>query len=191
MRQLKLADLQARGISCEPAPQPIFFFPQPVGNDFPAEDAVIAKTSLREFASEEEAFTFLADKKGLMILDTPPVGLTLMAEAQDWRPGVFIKCWWPGAPEEANGRLGDPSDKPMVQALRATVILADLIARGMGDTEEARVYGKRLIAANDKLTGEERAECERRLPKINEWAQRCQENRKTLESLTKVDPPTS
>ena len=178
MRQLTLADLRARGIACEPAPAPIFFIPPPGPDGIPLSDSTIASTSMREFKSDEEAFAFLASKTGLLVLDTPPVWLTRIAEGQDFRPGTVIKCWWPGASEEKNGRLGDHSDVTFVEVMRCYTLLAGLEAGGNGTSPDADDYHRRIAAVEDKLTQEEMAEVARRLPILKEWAERCESMRR-------------
>jgi hypothetical protein len=180
MKQLKLEDLLAHGITCEPAPAPIFFVPPPGPDGSPPSGAVIAKTDIREFKTEEEAYAYLTSKKGLMVLNTPPVWLTLIAEGQDYRPGVFIKCWWPGAPEEEHSRLGDHSDVPFVEVMRCYTILTGFVAQGKSDTEEAYVYGRRILAVKHLLTQEEKTEIDRRLPILKEWAERCEVGHQAL-----------
>ena len=190
MRQLTLADVRAHGIPCEPAPAPIFCIPGPGPDGIPPPDAIIACTSMREFKSDEDAFAFLADKAGLLILDTPPVWLTSIAEGQDFRPGTFVKCWWPGAPEERNGRLGDHSDIPFVEVMRCYTLLAGLVAAGKGNSADADAYHRRIADVEDQLTQAESAEVSRRLPILKEWAERCEEGRRRLEASGKI-PSTS
>jgi hypothetical protein len=180
MRQLTIADLRARGIDCEPAPAPIFLIPPPGPDGIPGRDFTIAQTSIHEFASDDDAFAYLATKKGLMVRDEPPVWLTLIAEAQDFRSGTFIKAWWPGAPSGRSGRLGDHSDIPLVEALRCHTIIAGLAAEGREVSDEARPYRRRIFAVQHKLTQEEKSEVDRRLPILKAWAEKCESGRQAL-----------
>jgi len=184
MLQITSVDLLAQEIRCEVAPAPITTYP--IGIDFASmehlvegKDYQLVSCGVREFDNHGEAYQFLRDKKPLVIYNNPAFWLMNMEGAFDWRPGVWLWAWWPGASEGDKRR-----DTPFIRYLKRQTHIS--YRKAYGDVKPCD-YDKQVDQLYELLmmTDEELDEVIRRAPLIEEWAARCAESGKRYDAADK------